>query len=193
MIPAKASPNGRLKVVHSGPDPRDKIPPQNLEAERSVLGSILLEPATLPEIIAILGSGDFYRDAHQVIFEAMVELHERGIPADSVSVPDELIRRDQFAKIGGDETLKEIVESVPHAANAKFYAGIVREKSIARQVVEAASLMLPDRLCLRSVLRGPRSLEVKRPWPAADQARWTVSKESALWLRNEAAGIPEKK
>src|SRR6516225_6941210 len=54
-------------------------------------------------------------------------------------------------------------------------------------------LELPDRLCLRSVLREPRSLEVKSPWPAAGQARWTVSKESALWLRNEAAGIPEKK
>src|SRR6516164_10993980 len=53
-------------------------------------------------------------------------------------------------------------------------------------------LELPDRLCLGSVLSEPRSLEVKSPWPAADQARWAVSKESALWLRNEAAGIPEK-
>jgi replicative DNA helicase len=124
--------------------PGDRLPPQNLEAERSVLGSILLDNDVLHEIIPILGVADFYRDAHQILYQAIRDLYDEGRAIDAVILADELIRRDQFQKIGGDETLKEVVESVPHAANAKYYAGIVREKSIARQLIDGATQILRD-------------------------------------------------
>src|SRR5437763_11481474 len=91
----------------------DRLPPQNLEAERSVLGSILLDNDVLHEIIPILSVADFYRDAHQVIYQAIREMYDRGKAVDAVTLADELIRRDQFAKIGGDETLREVIDSVP--------------------------------------------------------------------------------
>ena len=90
------------------------------------------------------GSRDFYRDAHQIIYEAIRELYDLGKGVDAVTLADELIRRDQFQKIGGDETLREIVDFVPHAANAKYYAGIVREKSISRQLIDGATEIIRD-------------------------------------------------
>src|SRR5215471_16763271 len=87
----------------------DRLPPQNLEAERSVLGSILLDNDVLHEIIPILSVADFYRDAHQVIYQAVRDLYDLGKAVDAVTLADELIRRDQFAKIGGDETLREVI------------------------------------------------------------------------------------
>jgi replicative DNA helicase len=122
----------------------DRLPPQNLEAERSVLGSILLDNDVLHEIIPILGVADFYRDSHQIIYQAIRDLYDLGKAVDAVTLADELIRRDQFQKIGGDETLKEIVDSVPHAANGKYYAGIVREKSIGRQLINSATEIISD-------------------------------------------------
>jgi replicative DNA helicase len=122
----------------------DRLPPQNIEAERGVLGSALLDNDVLHEIIPILGVADFYRDIHQVIYQAIRDLYDLGKAVDAVTLADELIRRDQFQKIGGDETLREIVESVPHAAHARYYAGIVREKSIGRQLIESATEILRD-------------------------------------------------
>src|SRR5438105_15119301 len=89
----------------------DRVPPQNLEAERSVLGSILLDNDVLHEIIPILGVADFYRDSHQVIYQAIRDLYDQGKAVDAITLADELIHRDQFQKIGGDETLKEVVDS----------------------------------------------------------------------------------
>jgi replicative DNA helicase len=122
----------------------DRLPPQNLEAERSVLGSMLLDNDVLHEIVPMLGVSDFYRDAHQAIYQAIRDLYDEGKGIDAVTLADELVRRDQFAKIGGDETLTEIVNSVPHAANAKYYAGIVREKSIGRQLIDSATEIIRD-------------------------------------------------
>jgi replicative DNA helicase len=122
----------------------DRLPPQNLEAEKSVLGSILLDNDVLHEIIPILGVADFYRDSHQLIYKAIRDLYDQGHGVDAVTLADELIRRDQFQKIGGDEALREIVDFVPHAANAKYYAGIVREKSISRQLIEGATEIIRE-------------------------------------------------
>src|SRR5262245_58325778 len=97
----------------------DRLPPQNPEAEMGVLGSVLLENDILHEIIPLLGVADFYRDVHQVIYAAVRDLYDQGKAVDAVTLAEELIRRDQFQKIGGDETLKRIIDSVPHAANGK--------------------------------------------------------------------------
>jgi replicative DNA helicase len=124
----------------SGPEGMgDKLPPQNLEAERGVLGGMLLEPARIPEVLAILQADDFYRDAHQVIFRAIVGLYEQGKGVDCVTLAEELTLRGQFQQIGGDETLLEITNCVPHAANSRYYAEIVKQKSIARGVVQAGT------------------------------------------------------
>jgi replicative DNA helicase len=122
----------------------DRLPPQNLEAERSVLGSILLDNDVLHDIVPMLSVTDFYRDTHQTIYNAIRDLYDLGKGVDAVTLADELIRRDEFQKIGGDETLREIVDSVPHAANARYYAGIVREKSIGRQLIESATEIIDD-------------------------------------------------
>jgi replicative DNA helicase len=122
----------------------DRLPPQNLEAERSVLGSVLLDNDVLHEIVPMLGVSDFYRDVHQTIYQAIRDLYDQGKGIDAITLADELIRRDQFDKIGGDELLREIVDSVPHAANAKYYAGIVREKSIGRQLIDSATEIIRD-------------------------------------------------
>jgi replicative DNA helicase len=135
--PARA---GRPEVVALG----DRLPPQNIEAEQGVLGSILLDNDVLHDIIPILGVADFYRDTHQIIYETIRDLYDDGRAIDGVTLADELIRRDQFQKIGGDETLKEMVDSVPHAANGKYYANIVREKSISRQLIDGATEIIRD-------------------------------------------------
>lgn len=122
----------------------DRLPPQNLEAERSVLGSILLDNDVLHEIVPILNVDDFYRDVHQTIYQAIRDLYDEGKGIDAITLADELIRRDQFEKIGGDETLTEIVLSVSHAANGKYHAGIVRERAISRQLIESATEIIRD-------------------------------------------------
>jgi replicative DNA helicase len=122
----------------------DHLPPQNLEAERSVLGGILLDNEVLHDVIGFLGVEDFYRDAHQVIYRAIRDLYDLGKAVDAVTLADELTRRDQYKQIGGDEMLLEIAGSVPHAANAKYHAEIVRQKSISRQLIQSATEIIRD-------------------------------------------------
>jgi replicative DNA helicase len=134
---------GRASRPDSSP-PGDRVPPQNIEAEKSLLGSILLDNDVLHEIIPMVGVDDFYRDSHQIIYQAIRDLYDETKGIDAVTLADELLRRDQFTKIGGDETLREIVDFVPHAANAKYYAGIVRERSISRQLIDTATEIIRD-------------------------------------------------
>jgi replicative DNA helicase len=122
----------------------DRLPPQNLEAERSVLGSMLLDNDVLHEIVPMLSVSDFYRDVHQTIYQAIRDLYDLGKGIDAITLADELIRRDQWDKLGGDETLAEIVHSPPHAANALYYAGIVRERAISRQLIDSATEIIRD-------------------------------------------------
>ncbi len=135
--------NGNGNGCHDGyPGPgtvalSDRPPPQNLDAERGVLGGVLLDNAILPEISRFLTAEDFYRDAHQVVYKAMVELHGAGRPVDVVALADLLERRNQLEQVGGDDALCAFISSVPHAVNAKYHAQIVREKSVARQVMSA--------------------------------------------------------
>ena len=126
------------------PSPSDRLPPQNLEAERSVLGSILLDNEPLHDIIAFLRASDFYRDAHQVIYQSIRDLYEAGKAIDAVTLAEELKKRNQFDQIGGHDILTEIVESVPTAANATYYANIVKEKATNRQLIEFATEIIRD-------------------------------------------------
>ncbi len=117
----------------------ERTPPQALEAEMSVLGGMLLSKDAIADVIEILRSTDFYRPAHQTIFDAIVDLYGKGDPADAVTVMAELTRQGELARIGGGPYLHSLVASVPTAASAGFYARIVRDAAVLRRLVEAGT------------------------------------------------------
>lgn len=114
-------------------------PPQDMAAEQSVLGGMLLSKDAIADVLEILRPGDFYRPAHQMVYDAILDLYGRGDPADPVTVSAELERRGELKRIGGPPYLVTLTQTVPTAANASFYAEIVVEKAILRRLVEAGT------------------------------------------------------
>jgi len=117
----------------------DRLPPQDVHAEQSVLGSMLLSKDAIADAVEVLRGVDFYRPAHESIFEAILDLYGRGEPADAVTVADELTKRGQLARVGGGAFLHQLISSVPTAANAGYYAHIVAERAVLRRLVEAGT------------------------------------------------------
>ena len=117
----------------------DRTPPQDMAAEQSVLGSMLLSKDAIADVNEVLRGTDFYRPAHEIVHDAIVDLYGRGEPADPVTVAAELQRRGELAKVGGAPYLHTLSANVPIAANASYYAEIVREKAILRRLVEAGT------------------------------------------------------
>jgi replicative DNA helicase len=115
-----------------------KVPPQNLEAERAVLGGILLEPALLPRAIELLVPEEFYKEAHRKIFAAMIRLFERGEPADVITVTEALRRDGVFEEVGGHTLLATLQEEGTVATQFAAYTGIVREKALLREMIRVA-------------------------------------------------------
>ncbi|MDH3716735.1 MAG: replicative DNA helicase [Planctomycetota bacterium] len=113
----------------------DRQPPCNLEAERNTLGSMLLLPEVCDEVSLILKPEDFYDDAHQTLYEHIADLYETGQKVDLTLLVDRLKSAGDFEEIGGAAALAEIAHSVPTAANAAYYARIIREKSILRSLI----------------------------------------------------------
>ncbi|WP_112232740.1 replicative DNA helicase [Lentzea atacamensis] len=121
-------------------DPRfDRQPPQDLGAEQSVLGGMLLSKDAIADVVESLGTIDFYRPAHQAVFEAILHLYGKGEPADPITVSAELERRGELVRIGGAPYLHTLLATVPTAANAGYYARIVAEKAVLRRIVEAGT------------------------------------------------------
>jgi replicative DNA helicase len=118
--------------------PPGRMPPQNLDAERSVLGGVLLDNNALNDILEVLKPEDFYRDAHRKVFEAMCALSSRGEPIDRVTLKDELTALGGYEAVGGEDFIDLLDKLVPSAANLNYYATIVHEKALARRVIEAA-------------------------------------------------------
>ena len=127
----------------SGPDrrydPADRLPPQDLDAERSVLGGMMISKDAIADVVEQLRGTDFYRPAHEIVYEAILDLYGRGEPADAVTVADELTKRGEIGRIGGAPYLHTLIATVPTAANAGYYARIVRERAILRRLVEAGT------------------------------------------------------
>ena len=122
-----------------------KLPPQNLEAEMGVLGSIMLMHEAIDEVGDLLIADHFYADRHQKMFAAVMGLYENGIRGiDAVTLAEELDRRKQLDEIGGVEYLAKILETVPNAAHAKYYAKIVRDRWIQRSLVYACTEILDE-------------------------------------------------
>ncbi|WP_435006495.1 replicative DNA helicase [Tundrisphaera lichenicola] len=136
--------NRPRKIVDLSPATSDRLPPQNLEAELCVLGSVLLDNETLHDVVPLVKVEDFYRDSHQTIYRAIRDLYDLGKAIDAITLVEELTKRGEFEKIGGDDTIRKILEAPPHAANAKYYAQIVRQKSISRELIEGANEILRD-------------------------------------------------
>lgn len=128
---------------HAPPDPGDaafeRTPPQDVAAEQSVLGGMLLSKDAIADVVEILKGHDFYRPAHELVFDTVVDLYGRGEPADAITVAAELTRRGEIGRIGGASYLHTLISSVPTAANAGYYAVIVRERAVLRRLVEAGT------------------------------------------------------
>lgn len=114
-------------------------PPQDLAAEQSVLGGMLLSKDAIADVLERVRPSDFYRPAHQNVYDAILDLYGRGEPADAVTVAAELDRRGLLRRIGGAPYLHTLISTVPTAANAGYYAGIVAEKALLRRLVEAGT------------------------------------------------------
>ncbi|WP_100332672.1 replicative DNA helicase [Bacillus xiapuensis] len=117
----------------------DRIPPQSIEAEQAVLGAIFLEPSALTVASEILIPEDFYRSAHQKIYNTMLKLNDHGEAVDVVTVTEELAAVKELEDVGGVSYLTELAESTPTAANIEYYARIVEEKSLLRRLIRTAT------------------------------------------------------
>lgn len=116
-----------------------RIPPQNLDAEKSVLGAVLLDKNAIIKIVDVVSSPDFYDDNHGIIFEAMLTLFEKRRPIDIVTLTEQLEGEDQLSSVGGAGYLADIVNITPSAANVVHYAKIVADKAVLRRLIEAAT------------------------------------------------------
>ncbi len=114
-----------------------RIPPHALEAERAVIGGILLENNALNTVLQVLGQDDFYSRANGLVFEGMIELFRRGQPVDTVTLRSWLVDRGSLQKAGGDEHLLSLTNTIPTVANIEQHANIVREKAIVRRLIGA--------------------------------------------------------
>ncbi len=129
--------------MSAGMNPTDlmnpKIPPQNLEAEQSVLGAILLEKEALNKAVELLIDEDFYRTAHRKIFAAMLDLSEANEEIDTITLAEKLRAKGDLEAVGGVAYLAELVQVIPSAANVRYYCKIVRDKALLRGLIEAST------------------------------------------------------
>ncbi len=126
------------------PDRDVKVPPQNLEAEMSVLGSMMMEEEAIARAIEFLDKDSFYQEAHKKIFSAMLDLYERSAAVDLVTFTEELRKRGDLEGVGGAAYLTSLINSVPTAANIEHYAKIVKEKAILRSLINTATQIITE-------------------------------------------------
>lgn len=142
-VEAPAGQFGRWEQEIGGPGPAsggfDRTPPQDVGAEMSVLGSMLLSKDAIADVVEEIRGTDFYRPAHEAIYDAIMDLFGRGEPADAITVSDELRRRGTLDRAGGAAYLGDLIAGVPTAANAGYYARIVRERATLRRLVDAGT------------------------------------------------------
>jgi len=115
------------------------VPPQNLDAEESVLGAMMLSPGAIGAVSEILDAGDFYRETHATIYRAALGLYAKGEPVDAITLVDELDRLSKLADVGGQERVHELAALVPATSNAAHYARIVHEMATLRGLIRAGN------------------------------------------------------
>ena len=117
----------------------DKLPPQNIEAEQSILGAILIENDALPKVIEVISREDFYKESHRKIYDAMIELFDKSEPIDLITIAEELKKRNEIDAVGGEAYLSSLASQVPTAANIRYHSKIIREKALLRSLIKSAS------------------------------------------------------
>lgn len=129
-----------------GPNLANRSMPESLAAEAAVLGSMIIDPQCISEVVEQLKTDAFYRVEHRYIFDAIIALYEKnkGEATDAVLLRDELEKRKQLEAAGGVEYLAKIMESVPSSASVMYYVGIVKDKQLLREMISAASAILDD-------------------------------------------------
>jgi replicative DNA helicase len=144
-LPHSRSVTSSSSMSSSSPSPSpsspefERTPPQDLAAEQSVLGGMLLSKDAIADVVEVVRATDFYRPAHQTIYDVVLDLYGRGEPADPITVSAELAKREELGRVGGAPYLHTLVSSVPTAANAGYYARIVAEQAVLRRLVEAGT------------------------------------------------------
>jgi replicative DNA helicase len=116
-----------------------RIPPYNIEAEESLLGSMLISRESVASILEMVNSEDFYRSSNQMIFDAILEMYTKGEPLDPITVADHLKKKGQLEEVGGKTFIHSLISNIPLAANSAYYARIVRNHSILRKLIYAAT------------------------------------------------------
>lgn len=171
MFVTLATESADLETSKSGGSTRVRTPPNDLEAERAVLGSMLIDPETVGDIIEILKNEDFYHEKHKIVFHGMEILYEKADPIDLVTLSDVLRKENVLEKTGGELFLAQLADGVPTSAHSLEYAKLVREKSILRNLIFTGSKIVENAYSLedveiildqaeRSILRiGERTLE----------------------------------
>ena len=143
-----------------------RVPPQNVDAEESVLGAILLDNSAIDRVTGVLQPDDFYRESHRKIYRAMQALADRSEPADLVTLGEVLRSRSELADVGGAAYLAELAERVPTAANVAYYAKMVRDKAVLRNLIATATSIAE---------RGYGGQEVKELLDRAEQEIFALS------------------
>src|SRR3990167_8383590 len=116
-----------------------KVPPQNIEAEQSVLGAVLIENNAIYKAIELVNSNDFYKEAHRRIFLAMIELSEKNDAIDLITLTEYLHKKNELDSVGGATYLSLLANTVPTAANIKYHSKIVYEKALLRNLINTAT------------------------------------------------------
>ncbi|MBZ0156457.1 MAG: replicative DNA helicase [Alphaproteobacteria bacterium] len=117
----------------------DKLPPQNIEAEQSVLGSIIFDNEALPKVLEVLSPDDFYKDSHRRLYNAMLDLFDRNEPIDIITLTDHLKKNSELESVGGIAYLTALANSVPTSANIRYHSKIIREKALLRALIQTAT------------------------------------------------------
>jgi replicative DNA helicase len=117
----------------------DRLPPQNIEAEQSILGAVLIDNEALPKALEILDPEDFYKQSHRKIFNVMIGLFDKSEPIDLITLTDYLKKKDELEAVGGISYLSSLVNMIPTAANIKYHSKIVREKALIRGLLRSAT------------------------------------------------------
>jgi replicative DNA helicase len=126
------------------PDILQKLPPQSVEVEQSVLGAVLLDQEALVRVLDVINERDFYQDVHRWIFQSMVELFEDNVPIDVITVAERLKKKERLEAVGGAAYLAELADMVPTSAHVWYHSQIVREKAILRTLIQSATAIVAD-------------------------------------------------
>ncbi len=124
--------------------PDTKLPPQNIEAERSLLGSMMIEKEAIFEAMNEVSKDSFYEDSHARIFQTIIEMNDKNKAVDIITITEELKKKKLLDEVGGAVYLTELIDSVATAANVEYYAKIVREKAFLRRLIRTANKIIAD-------------------------------------------------